>query len=114
MTSPQTNAAPRLRLTARGRAVLTGIAAIPFVFGIAFGAVHANSAVASDSSSSATFEYVTVSAGESLWMLAERIAPDHDPRDVVAEIVDLNRLETSSVAAGERIAIPSRYEEAVR
>ncbi|QPZ37132.1 LysM peptidoglycan-binding domain-containing protein [Paramicrobacterium chengjingii] len=114
MTTQQTNAAPRLRLTARGRAVLTGIASIPLVFGIAFGAVHASSAVAADTSSTETFEYVTVSTGESLWMLAERIAPDHDPREVVAEIVDLNQLDTSSVAAGERIAIPSQYEEAVR
>ncbi|MCW4458251.1 hypothetical protein [Microbacterium sp. MPKO10] len=110
MITQQTAATPRLRLTSRGRAVLTGLAALPLVVGIAFGAVQAGSAAASDDSSTETFEYVTVSSGESLWALAERIAPDHDPREVVAEIVDLNQLGTSSVGAGERIAIPSQYE----
>lgn len=114
MTTQQNPAAPRLRLTARGRAVLTGLASLPLVVGIAFGAVHATSAVASSDSSSATFEYVTVSSGESLWMLAERIAPDADPRLVVAELVELNQLGTSSVGAGERIAIPTQYEDVAR
>jgi hypothetical protein len=52
---------------------------------------------------------VTINAGESLWQVAERIAPASDPRDVVADIVSLNQLTSSSVEAGQRVAIPSAY-----
>ncbi|PFG31051.1 hypothetical protein [Paramicrobacterium agarici] len=110
MSTQQTDATVRLRLTRRGRAVVTALASLPLVLGVGYGAMHAASAAATNDESSSTFEYVTVTSGESLWMLAERIAPEHDPREVVAEIVDLNQLGTSSVSSGERIAIPSQYE----
>ena len=50
---------------------------------------------------------VTVGAGETLWGLASRHAPDRDPRDVVAEMVELNNLRSSVVQAGQSISIPS-------
>ncbi|WP_437582180.1 hypothetical protein ACSAGD_07950 [Paramicrobacterium sp. CJ85] len=110
MTIQENSATVRLRLTARGRGVVTALATIPFVAALAFGSFHASSASASDTSADATFEYVTMLHGESLWQLAERIAPSADPRDVVAEIMQLNQLETSSIGAGERLAIPSQYD----
>lgn len=55
------------------------------------------------------FEYVTVQAGQSLWQLAETIAPTADPRDVIADIVSLNGLPADAVEPGQRLAIPAEY-----
>ena len=52
------------------------------------------------------FEYVTIMTGDSLWALAEKYAPERDPRDFIAEIVALNNLSDSVVDAGMRLALP--------
>jgi hypothetical protein len=100
-------AQPRLRLTARGRAVFTGLAAIPVVVGVMLFALNGGGATAT--SSSGELELVTVQAGQSLWQLAEEIAPETDPRDVISDILAVNDLETGSIQAGQRIALPARY-----
>ena len=51
-------------------------------------------------------ESVTVEAGQSLWTIAESIAPGADPRDVIASIVELNRLSSVDVVPGQLLAIP--------
>lgn len=100
----------RFTITRRGRVVLTALAALPLVIGALFVALNGGVATASDTGSAGTsFEYVTIHAGESLWQLAESIAPNSDPRDVIAEIVSLNRLSTDAVEPGQRLAIPADY-----
>jgi Tfp pilus assembly protein FimV len=103
--------ATRLRLTARGRRVLTGAAALPIVVAIAFGAISGGSALASreEGAPAGSFAEITVMAGESLWSIAQDIAPAADPRDVVDEIVRLNALDGVVLSAGQRLAIPSAY-----
>ncbi|MHA7191600.1 LysM peptidoglycan-binding domain-containing protein [Arthrobacter sp. MDT2-16] len=97
-----------LTLTRRGRLLLVGL---PIALGVAalilLGAFLTSQAQAGESlpESSATVE-VSVAAGESLWDLALRHAPDRDPRDVVAEMVELNNLRGSVVQAGQSIAVP--------
>ena len=49
---------------------------------------------------------VTVQAGDSLWTLAQRIAPDHDPRDVVARIRELNELTSAHLQPGQQLVLP--------
>ncbi len=51
-------------------------------------AVNGGGAMADSSQTQAAgaFDYVTVHAGQSLWELAESVAPAADPRDVIAEI----------------------------
>jgi hypothetical protein len=49
---------------------------------------------------------VTVYSGESLWTIAEREAPNQDPRDFIAAVVDANHLKTSTVIPGQQILIP--------
>jgi LysM repeat protein len=113
-SSGGTPASVRLRITRRGRLVLTTLVVSPLLaFGVVAG-VNATSAIATSvgagsSAAVVDFEYVTINAGESLWQVAERIAPASDPRDVVADIVSLNQLTSSSVEAGQRVAIPSAY-----
>jgi LysM repeat protein len=105
--SVSTTPTTRLRLTARGRRVVAFLVALPIVVALSVAAVlGGGAAIASGSAGTVEFDYVTVQAGQSLWSIAEDIAPASDPRDVIAEIRSLNQLSTSSVQPGQRIAIP--------
>jgi hypothetical protein len=99
----------RIRLTRRGRVVFTSLAAAPLVAVAAWLGVNALPAVATSSSSSVVFEYATIESGQSLWQLASSIAPEADPRDVIADVMRLNQLDSSTVSPGQRIAIPEQY-----
>jgi hypothetical protein len=104
--------APRLRLTRRGRAVFTTLAAAPLVALAVFlglGGGDAVAGVGTDASSSASFAYVSVAPGQSLWQLAEQVAPQADPREVVADILALNGLRSADVQPGQKLAIPLQY-----
>ncbi len=99
----------RLRLTRRGRVVLTGLAAIPLIVGALVFALNGGGALASADHAHVNFHYVTVESGDSLWSIAERVAPSADPRDVIAAIVSLNQLDSSVVSPGEELAVPAEY-----
>lgn len=71
-----------------------------------FGFVNTAAANSQTSSSAAKFEYVTVSAGQTLWDLAEQIAPNTDPQDWMQDVVNLNGLTSTDLKPGQRIAIP--------
>ncbi|MEV8241048.1 LysM peptidoglycan-binding domain-containing protein [Microbacterium testaceum] len=107
LTAPTT----RLRLTARGRRVVAFLAALPVVVALAIAVVGGGSALASSESGapSGSFAEITVMSGETLWSIAEDVAPQADPRDVVAQISRLNALDGGAVSAGQRIAIPTEY-----
>lgn len=106
---PAQPARPRLRLTRRGRAVFTTLAAAPLVIAAVLSMISGGDAAASLENGSAAFEYVTVEPGQSLWSIAESIAPTVDPREVVADFVSLNQLGGADVEPGERLAIPMEY-----
>lgn len=99
--------APRLRLTRRGRAVIVMLLAIPLVIaGLVFG-FGASGAVATQDAGTVT--WVTVDGGQSLWDLAAEIAPSEDPREFAAQVVAFNKLASSEIQAGQRLAIPAQY-----
>lgn len=108
-TTPRPEVEGRLTLTRRGRLLLVGL---PVALGIGLliflGAFLTSKAQAGEgpAQNSPTIS-VTVGAGETLWGLASQHAPDRDPRDVVAEMVELNNLGTSVVQAGQSISIPT-------
>lgn len=108
-TQCATSSLPRLRLTKRGRAVLTFLAATPLVLGALFFVLNGGGATASREGSAIGFDYVTVESGQTLWQLAESLAPAADPRDVIAEIMQLNQLESADVYAGQELAVPAGY-----
>ncbi|WP_085370388.1 LysM peptidoglycan-binding domain-containing protein [Leifsonia sp. NCR5] len=99
----------RLRLTRRGRAVLTTLASVPLIVGALVFALNGGGALASGDQAHVRFQYVTVESGQSLWSIAEKVAPSADPRDVIASIVSLNQLDTAVVSPGQQLAIPSQY-----
>ncbi|GAB3612157.1 LysM peptidoglycan-binding domain-containing protein [Humibacter ginsengisoli] len=103
----------RTRLTRRGRVVLSALIVLPLLVG--GGALLASGgAMAGIRSPGASFHHLTVQPGESLWSIAERVAPRSDPRDVVAAFVDLNGLSSSTIQAGEQLAIPHEFDESSR
>lgn len=106
-------AAPRvrLRLTRRGRAVLVALAALPIVIGALVFALNGGVAAATGEQTHVTFHYVTVQSGDSLWSVASRLAPNADPRDVIADLVSLNGLESAVVTPGQQLAIPTQYDK---
>jgi len=104
------SAQPRLRITKRGRVVFTSLAAIPVVVAAVLMGLNGGGATAT-SSSGAPLEQVTLQAGQSLWQLAEDIAPGTDPREVVRDILSVNQLESASVQAGQRLDVPAEYSE---
>jgi hypothetical protein len=104
--------APRLRLTARGRAVFTTLAAAPLVVVALFFGLGGGDAVAGQNdpaASAAAFTYVSIAPGQSLWQLAEQVAPNADPREVVADILALNQLRSADVQPGQELAVPLQY-----
>jgi hypothetical protein len=104
--------AHRLRLTSRGRAVFTTLAAVPLVaIAVFLGLGGADAVAGSASTGSASFTYVSIAPGQSLWQLAEQVAPKADPREVVADILALNGLRSADVQPGQELAIPLQYTE---
>lgn len=99
----------RLRITRRGRTVLTLLIAIPLAIGAAITGIGAIGAAAGTQGSTATFQHVTVELGESLWQVAQSVAPNADPRDVIANILSLNDLSSGDVQPGQSLAIPTQY-----
>ncbi|MCW2164109.1 LysM domain-containing protein [Microbacterium hydrothermale] len=107
VTAPTT----RLRITARGRRVVAFLVSLPLVVALGVAIVGGGAALASNEGGAAagSFAEITVMSGDTLWSIAEDLAPAADPRDVVAQITRLNALSGGSVTAGQRIAIPARY-----
>jgi len=106
---PATHVQPRLRITARGRAVLGTLIAVPLAaLVIALGA-GATGAVATQTASTVTFEHVIVEPGQSLWDIAAVVAPGTDPREFAAQVVSLNQLASAELQPGQKLAIPAQY-----
>jgi LysM domain len=94
-----------LRLTRRGRLVTAAatvlIAALTLV-GVVSRAGSLRETAPVPASAPAQ---VVVAPGETLWSIAVRIAPDRDPRPVVAGIQRLNDLPTPDVHAGQTLLL---------
>ncbi|WP_164743407.1 LysM peptidoglycan-binding domain-containing protein [Microbacterium sulfonylureivorans] len=106
--------ATRLRLTVRGRRVLAVLAALPAALAVCFAMISGGSALASRDAGAPieSFTTITVSSGDTLWSIAEAVAPAADPRDVVDALVRLNALDSVSLQAGQSLAIPAEYHTA--
>ena len=101
-----------LRLTRRGRFVFFGVplillAALVLSFS-GFLNAPAKAADSADQLSLTPTVTVTVQPGESLWAIAGSVAPERDPRDVVADIVQLNNLDAARVMPGQQLFVPSK------
>jgi hypothetical protein len=101
-----------VRLTRRGRIVVTGVSAL--LIGLASVALATTAqatrgAGVAGASGASPGKYVTrvmVRPGQSLWTLAEGYDPDADPRIIVADIEQLNSLSTDQLQPGEMLWVP--------
>ena len=118
VASPRPVAAPRvrpssarLRLTARGRRALAIALTVPVLAigaALAWTGGLAVSATATSETITAQHEVVMVYPGDTLWSIATEVAPGSDPREVIADITSLNRLQ-GAIQPGQQLAIPLEY-----
>lgn len=101
--------APRLRLTRRGRAVFSALAAIPLLIAALVFGLGAGGAVATNDAATDSLTWVTVDGGQSLWDLAAEIAPTEDPREFAAQVAAFNQLDGAVLQPGQKLAIPPQY-----
>ena len=99
-----------LQITRRGRLVLVALlVAVAFLtISVGQAALGRFSAEAGSGSASDAATTWVVQPGETLWSIAEKVAPGADPRETVARIESMNDLSGSAVVAGSEIYVPAR------
>lgn len=101
-----TTATSAVRLTRRGRTVLVLLLAGLLLTAFSLGRQATQAAGVVSEGAAQPLEQATVQPGESLWSVAQRIAPDNDPREVVAQIRRLNDLSSSQLQVGQHLLLP--------
>jgi nucleoid-associated protein YgaU len=94
-----------MRLTRRGRLVVT-LLVLTVLSALLVAGAASVSARTTAAAPPATVE-VVVQPGQTLWQLAEEIAPGGDPREVVRAIRELNGLSGSAVLPGQPLTVPT-------
>jgi hypothetical protein len=108
--TPENRHYSRVRLTPRGRLLtrLAVIASLSVLLLSGFAAMTGASAGSTETAIPTPYVKVSVKPGDTLWSIAESIAPSGDRRSLVADIVEINRLTTPELQAGQKIYIPTR------
>ena len=100
-------ASARMRLTPRGRlaVILASVAFLALAI-LASGRFTAEASAAFGSTGPAT-GIVVVQPGETLWQIAQTVAPQADPRETVGTIRELNGLGHEAVRPGQSLVVPA-------
>lgn len=108
-TSRSTPARRPIRLTRRGRAVLF-LAASSLLAGVVIGsgqwAGAADGSGPAAAPSGPATAVVVVQPGESLWSIAQAVAPGADPRETVLRLRELNGMADAVVVPGQSLVVP--------
>lgn len=105
-TTTSKNTTQHVRLTTRGRTLVL-LALVALLFGtFSFGRANSQAAPAVEAPVVPAVQQTVIQPGESLWTVARRIAPDNDPRAVIAQIRQLNDMAGSQVQAGQHLLLP--------
>ena len=108
-TPTSTQMSPRpVRLTRRGRVVVLRAHVLLTRLAVSLGRVGAQAAPRTTGTAATHTASTVVRPGESLWAVAERVAPGHDPRAVIDQIADLNNLSSSGLQAGQLLVVPTK------
>lgn len=103
---PRSTRSAGVRLTRRGRIVLGVAVSLPFA-----ALMIINGSGAADAGTQGTVEpataVVVVQSGESLWQIAQTVAPSADPRSTITAIRELNALGTDTVVPGQSLVVPA-------
>jgi nucleoid-associated protein YgaU len=95
-----------LRLTRRGRITLGVLSTLALLVVVLFSGRLTADAGTSMSDQGRATGVVVVQAGESLWQIAQVVAPQADPRETVTLIRELNGLGDAAVMPGQSIVVP--------
>jgi len=93
-----------LRLTRRGRVVIVTLLALLLCAAFLMG--RSGASAATDTGARPAYTQTTVQPGETLWAVAKRVAPAHDPRALVDEIRSLNHLASGTLTVGQQLLVP--------
>jgi nucleoid-associated protein YgaU len=96
---PAEAVAPPLRLTRRGVHAVAAAVAVLAIGLVLFARASAPSAPSSTAHH--VPDTVTVQAGDTLWSIASRLAPQRDPRAEIADLQQLNRLGGAALVPGQ-------------
>jgi LysM repeat protein len=88
---------PRRFVQRVGILAVAAVAVTGFVTGQAAGA---------SGSKAVSSEHYSVHQGDTLWSIADTVAPSQDPREYVALLVELNRLDSASLKPGQDLILP--------
>lgn len=103
-TPRATRQAAGIRLTRRGRVALATLAAGALsIMVVLSGQITADAG--SQTAGPAT-SVVVVQSGDSLWSIAQEVAPAADPRETIARIRDLNGMRSATVIPGQSVVVP--------
>ena len=100
----------QVRLTPRGRAVarLAVVSSLSILLLAGFSLFSGATAGSTNSVSTTPYVKITVKPGETLWSIAANLSGTGDLRDLVDELIEVNRLKSPELAAGQKIYIPTR------
>jgi hypothetical protein len=105
MTHDLIPARGELRLTRRGRLVVF-LLGLVVLLGIGL-ALAAGSVATSEPGTAEPTTVITVGTGDTLWDIASDVADDGQVRDMMTRIERLNALDSTSLAAGQQLRIPT-------
>lgn len=99
----------RLRLTTRGRVVVTLlVAAVLIAAALAIGFFAGVPTASAGSNSAMSYTSVTVGEGDNLWDVVQPHAPaGHDVRDYILLVQEVNDLESTVVHPGQVLELPA-------
>ncbi len=108
---PRQATAPPLRLTKRGRVVVTALAAVAAAALTSLLSLAAAGGALASSHGQARAGYagmhqVVVEPGQTLWTIASTAEPEADPRAVIPQIMQANSLSGVTIQAGQVLWVP--------
>jgi hypothetical protein len=93
---------PALHLTRRGRVV--ALLLLLVVLTVAFSVGRVTSTALGDPSAPAAS--AVVERGDTVWSIAERLAPDADPRKTAVDLMAVNGLVSPDLQVGQTLRLP--------
>lgn len=94
------------RLTRRGRVVLI---LLPLAALLIAALLVIAPPIAQATDGPVALHTVTVHDGDTMWAIAQHLAPRSDPRDVVLELERVNHLADAAIMPGQRLRVPSTF-----
>ena len=95
-----------LTITRRGRMVISGVVASAI---IALGLLFASPGAQAGADAGSEAPVYTVLAGETLWSIAEELAPRQDPRITIEQLMRANNLRSAEILPGDVLLLPSGF-----